>query len=160
MSKLGIITWKNEQGRDTQMEIPLEERETFVIKASVFPSIKAVRSETVSKGKICDEDTEQKTGRPTGRILTCPSFLETTLKAQAVLLMNEYFDLLCKVPKKTYELKLLVQRVCVIEIPVGGHKKKKRLRLENSNLQQICIYQVGPGCCDYVDGSENTTKEN
>ena len=38
--------------------------------------------------------------------------------------MNEYFDLLCKVPKKTYELKLLVQRVCVIEIPVGGNKKK------------------------------------
>ena len=73
--------------------------------------------------------------------------------------MNEYFDLLCKVPKKTYELKLLVQRVCVIEIPVGGNKKK-RLRLENSNLQQICIYQVEPGCCDYVDGSENTTKEN
>ena len=34
----------------TQMEIPLEERETFVIEASVFPSIKAVRSETVSKG--------------------------------------------------------------------------------------------------------------
>lgn len=35
--------------------------------------------------------------------------------------MNEYFDLLCKVPKKTYELKLLVQRVCVIGIPVGGN---------------------------------------
>ena len=35
--------------------------------------------------------------------------------------MNEYFDLLCKVLKKTYELKLLVQRVCVIGIPVGGH---------------------------------------
>ena len=33
----------------TQMEIPLEERETFVIEASVFPSIKAVRSEEFSE---------------------------------------------------------------------------------------------------------------
>lgn len=80
MSKLGRITWKNEQGKDTQMEIPLEERETFVIEASVFPSIKAVRSKTVSKGKICDEDTEQKTSRPTGRMLTCLSFLKIMLK--------------------------------------------------------------------------------
>lgn len=116
----------------TQMEIPLEERETFVIEASVFPSIKAVRSETVSKGKICDEDTKQKTGQPTGRILTCLSFLEITLKAQAVLLMNEYFDLLCKVPKKTYELKLLVQSMCDGNSCRRG--KKKRLRFENSNL--------------------------
>ena len=141
------------------MEIPLEERETFVIEASVFPSIKAVRSETVSKGKICDEDTEQKTGQPTGRILTCLSFLEITLKAQAVLLMNEYFDLLCKVPKKTYELKLLVQRVCVIEIPVGG-KKKKGYALKIQIYSKFCIHQVGPGCYDYMDGSKNITKEN
>lgn len=87
------------------MEIPFEERDTFVIKASALPSIKALRSENTSKGKIWDEDTEQKTGRPAGRILTCLSFLKIILKAWLVLLMNECFDLLHKVPKKTYELK-------------------------------------------------------
>ena len=39
-----------------------------------------------------------------------------------MLLMNEHFELLCKVPRKTYDLKLLVQRAHVTGILVGGNK--------------------------------------
>ena len=55
--------------------------------------------------------------------------------------MNECFEQLCTVPKKTYDLKLLVQRVCVIGVPVGGNKKK-------GCTLKIQIYSK---CCIFLD---------
>lgn len=57
-------------------------------------------------------------------------------------------------PEKTYDLKLLVQRVRVIGIPVGGNKKRRGCALKIQIYSKFCIFHLAPGCYDYLDVSK------